>query len=73
MTQNTYEHLFTGTSIDVLAVRAALSEVDIYPIVKDEGESARLAGFGVTAPLMQHMFVHDDEFEKATNIIDTLF
>ena len=46
MSQSDYQHLFTGSSIDVLAIRNALAEVNITPVVKDEGASATLAGLG---------------------------
>lgn len=68
----TYLHLFSGSSIDVLALQNALAEENITPVVKDEGESARLAGFGQTAPLMQRVFVHQDEYDKAKNILEKL-
>ena len=65
MPSPSYLHLFSGSSIDVLALRIALAEENITPVVKDEAESARLAGFGQTAPLMQRVFVHEDEYDKA--------
>ena len=73
MSQSNYQHLYTGSSIDVLAIRDALSEVNITPVIKDESASATLAGFGVTAPLQQRVFVHNDEFEQATQILEQLF
>ena len=73
MSQSDYQHLFTGSSIDVLAIRDALAEVNITPVVKDEGASATMAGFGVTSPLQQRVFVHNDEKEQATQILEQLF
>ena len=73
MLSNRFTHLFTGSSINVILIVAALEEININPVVKDEGESARLAGFGIPSPLMQRVFVHADEYKKAVNIIDTLF
>ena len=69
---STYLHLFSGSSIEVLALRNALQEENITPVVKDEGESARLAGFGQTAPMMQRVFVHADEYEKAKTVLKNL-
>lgn len=69
---SSYLHLFSGSSIDVLALRNALQEENITPVVKDEAESARLAGFGQTAPLMQRVFVHADEYEKAMTVLNNL-
>jgi hypothetical protein len=73
MLSNSFTHLFTGPSIDVILIVASLEEININPVVKDEGESARLAGFGIPAHLVQRVFVHADEYKKAVNIIDTLF
>lgn len=72
MSSPSYLHLFSGSSIDVLALRNALAEENISPVVKDEAESARLAGFGQTAPLMQRVFVHEDEYDKAKSILKQL-
>ena len=72
MSQSTYQHLFTGSTIDVLAIKTALAEASIRPVIKDESESARLAGFGATAPMMQRVFVHRDEFDKASEILSDL-
>ena len=72
MANPTFLHLFSGSSIDVLALTNALAQENIIPVVKDEGESARLAGFGQTTPMMQRVFVHDDEYEKAKGILKGL-
>lgn len=72
MSQSTYQHLFTGSTIEVLAIKNALAEVSITPVIKDEGESARLAGFGATAPMMQRIFVHKDEYDNAKAILKDL-
>ena len=72
MSSPSYLHLFSGSSIDVLALRNALAEENISPVVKDEAESARLAGFGQTAALMQRVFVHEDEYNKAKSILKQL-
>lgn len=72
MSPPSYLHLFSGSSIDVLALRNALAKENISPVVKDEAESARLAGFGQTAPLMQRVFVHEDEYDKAKSILKQL-
>lgn len=72
MASPAYLHLFSGSSIDVLALRNSLAEENITPVVKDESESARLAGFGQTAPMMQRVFVHEDEFDKAKQVLQSL-
>ena len=70
---NSFTHLFTGSSIDVILIVASLEEININPLVKDDGESARLAGFAIPAPPVQRVFVHTDEYKKAVSIIETLF
>ena len=72
MPSPSYLHLFSGSSIDVLALRIALAEENITTVVKDEAESARLAGFAQTAPLMQRVFVHEDEYDKAKAVLKQL-
>jgi hypothetical protein len=72
MSSPSYLHLFSGSSIDVLALSNALTEKNIIPVVKDEAESARLAGFGQTAPMMQLVFVHEDEYVKAKIVLKQL-
>ncbi len=44
----------------------------IFPIVKNELESARLAGFGVSSFDQIKLFVFHDEVEKAKNILNKL-
>ena len=72
MSTPTYLHLFSASSIDVLGLRNALAEEIITPVIKDEAESARLAGFGQTAPMMQRVFVHKDEYDKAKAVLKQL-
>lgn len=72
MSSPTYLHLFSGSSIEVLALSNALAEKNITPVVKDESESARLAGFGQTAPMLQRVFVHEDEYDNAKTILKDL-
>ena len=72
MSSPTYLHLFSGSSIEVLALSTALAEKNITPVVKDESESARLAGFGQTAPMLQRVFVHVDEYDNAKAILKDL-
>jgi len=67
-----YQKIFTGSSIHVLALRDALESEGITAVVKDDSESARLAGFGSPALQIQEVFVHEDEHEKALKVLDQL-
>ena len=51
-------------------ITSELNEVGINPIVKDEAESYRLAGFGTLNQGFQKLFVHESEVEKATAIVE---
>ena len=64
--------IFTGNAINVLALRNALEEKNIVAVIKDDSESARLAGFGMVAPGLQEVFVHEDELDQAIRIVETL-
>lgn len=68
----TFVHIFSGSAVEVLALRDALQAVNIIPVIKDEAESARLAGFGAT-PNLQRVFVHPDEAAEAQSICNKLF
>jgi len=64
--------IFTGNTISVLALRNALEEKSIVAVIKDDSESARLAGFGMVAPGLQEVFVHEDELDQAVRIVESL-
>ncbi|MCH1539315.1 MAG: DUF2007 domain-containing protein [Flavobacteriaceae bacterium] len=70
-TQN-FIKIFTGNSIKVLSIMNALEDKNIIAVVKDDSESARLAGFGMVAPGLQEVFVHQDELDEAIRIIESL-
>ena len=64
--------IFTGNTFSVLALRNALEEKSIVAVIKDDSESARLAGFGIVAPGLQEVFVHEDELDQAVRIVESL-
>ena len=64
--------IFTGNTIDVLALRNTLEEKSIVAVIKDDSESARLAGFGMVAPGLQEVFVHEDELDQAVREVESL-
>ena len=45
--QKEYLCVFSGNDIDSLNIIDSLNKINIYPIIKNESESARLAGFGI--------------------------
>jgi len=64
-----YTRIFSGSFILVQTMANQLKEIGIVPVIKDESESGRLAGFGSTIQGNQEIYVHDDELEKAQSII----
>ncbi|WP_248722836.1 putative signal transducing protein [Seonamhaeicola sp. ML3] len=71
MTDSNYTKVFTGSSIVVQRLNIELQNINITPVIKDETESARLAGFGGgIIPGFQEVYVHNDELEKALTIVE---
>jgi hypothetical protein len=64
-----YIKIYTGNFILVNNIVSKLENAGITPIVKDETESARLAGFGSAIPGLQEIHVHEDELNKAAPIV----
>lgn len=67
-----YIKIFGGNTIEAKRIELALIENDISPILKDEKESARLAGFGSPLPDLVEIYINKDEEEKALAIITEL-
>lgn len=67
-----YKKVFGGNSIKAHRVELTLKDNNIEPILKDESESARLAGFGSPLSDLIDIFVHKDELEQALSLITQL-
>ena len=65
---DSFRLLYTGNIVDVQRLKALLEESDIFPIIKDETESARLAGFGAPT-MMQQLWVPTSKVEKAKTLL----
>jgi hypothetical protein len=73
MTDSNFIKIFTGNFIIVQRIVSELKKNDINAIVKDQTESARLAGFGGgIVPGFQQVFVHKDELDKSVEIIESI-
>ncbi len=70
MSTTEYTKVYYGNFILVTRVKDELERVGIIPIVKDEGESQRLGGYASMLQGFQDLYVHNDELEKATPIIE---
>lgn len=65
---DSFSLLYNGNIVDVQRLKVLLEESDIFPIIKDETESARLAGFGAPT-MMQQLWVLSSEVEKAKTFL----
>ena len=64
-----YIKIYTGNFVLVQHIDTLLQEIGISPVIKDESESGRLAGFGSSIQGQQELFVHKDELDKAVPIV----
>jgi len=67
--ESTFVKLYSSSFIIVQPICKNLESQGIIPIVKDETESARLAGFGISNYGNQDIFVHQNEYESASKIL----
>lgn len=65
-----YTRIFVGNAIVAKGVINQLEEIRITPVVKDEAESARLAGFASSMLNETEVYVHNDELERAENLLN---
>jgi hypothetical protein len=64
-----FKRIYTGSLVNAQHIEDKLKEFDITPVIKDESESGRLAGFAPPVFGQVQVFVHEDEFEKATALL----
>ncbi len=60
--------IFTGHSVVVNRIASLLDENNIPNRIKDNVESARVAGFG-TQPISVELWVYEEDVEKAREIV----
>ncbi|NNE32017.1 MAG: DUF2007 domain-containing protein [Winogradskyella sp.] len=70
MSTTEYTKVYHGNFILVNRVKDELERLGIIPIIKDEGESQRLAGYASLNQGYQEVFVHNTELDKATAIVE---
>lgn len=70
MSETEYTKIYYGNFILVTRLKDELERVGIVPIIKDEGESQRLAGYGSMNQGYQDIYVHNDELDKAVAIVN---
>lgn len=67
-----YIKIFSGSLIETQHIRQSLQGVGIEPVLKDNASAAMNSGFGAVQPDFQELYVHQDEMEKASKIIQEL-
>ena len=72
MSTTEYTKVYYGNFILATRVKDALEHIGIVPIIKDEGESQRLAGYGSMNQGFQEVYVHNDELDKAMPIVNRI-
>jgi len=70
MSESDYIKIYTGSFIITKLIISRLEELGISPVVKDETESGRLAGFGPSIPMTQELYVRKDELDKSVLIVE---
>jgi len=70
MSTTEYTKIYNGNFILVTRVKDELERLGIIPIIKDESESQRLAGYASMNQGYQEVFVHNDELKKALEIVN---
>ena len=72
MSDSTYTKIFSGSFIIVQLALDRLQSAGIHPVVKDESESGRLAGFGASIQGYQELYVSEEERSQAERIISSV-
>lgn len=70
MNESEYVKIYTGSIVITKLIISRLEDIGISPVIKDETESGRLAGFGAAIPGSQELYVHTDELDKAVRIVE---
>jgi hypothetical protein len=72
MKDSNYTKIYTGDLISVQRIVSELERLNIIPVLKDQTDSGLLPIFGTSNSLLKQVYVHKDELEKATIVMDTM-
>lgn len=64
-----YTKVYAGNFVIAQRIISELQAIGINPIVKDETESGRLAGFGASISGFQEIYVSNEEIAKTERLI----
>ncbi|MFS4494021.1 putative signal transducing protein [Maribacter sp. 2308TA10-17] len=66
-----YTRIYIGNIAEAQSIVSRLKDIGIIAVVKDEAESARLAGFASSMLGEAEVFVHNDELQEAEKVLDS--
>ena len=72
MSDSEYIKVYTGSNIIIQLMIQRMEHHGIKPIIKDETESGRLAGFGTAYIGQAEVYVHESELDTAVKIVETI-
>ena len=72
MNRDNFILIFEGSLVNTTRIIYELKKPNIHPVVKNQSESARLAGFGNITEEHTSIYVHIDEIANSKQIIDNL-
>ena len=72
MSDSEYVKIYTGNYIIVQMMKERLEDIGISPVVKDETESGRLAGFAAALHGQPEIYVHEKELGEAVKIVESV-
>jgi len=70
MHESEYIKIYTGSFVITKLIISRLEEIGISPVIKDEAESGRLAGFGPSIPGIQELYVREEELDRSVPIVE---
>lgn len=70
--EDNYSKIFSGNAIIGKRIELELNDMGIIPIVKNEGESARLAGFASSMLGNVDIYANEDELSKALEVVSKI-
>lgn len=63
--------LFTGSFIAVQRLQLDLNDAEIPFLIKDNNESARMAGYGILSDNVE-LFIFEEDLKKSTEILNSI-
>ena len=72
MSESNYIKIYTGSFIIAQLIVDQLEAIGISPVVKDETESGRLAGFGASVPGYQELYVRKEELDASVPVVENV-